>query len=114
MTDSPFTCVLDVRASLGECPLWSIAERALYWVDINAPSLNRFDPGTGLNAVMPMPASIGSFAFRAQGGFVVAASGSPIRSETSSARLPTHRTVPHIIASTMVAATPTDASSSDP
>ena len=72
MTDSPFTCVLDVRASLGECPLWSIAERALYWVDINAPSLNRFDPETGLNAVMPMPASIGSFAFRARGGFVVA------------------------------------------
>ena len=72
MIDSPFTCVLDARASLGECPLWSVAERALYWVDIKAPSLNRFDPRTGLNAVMPMPASIGSFAFRAQGGFIVA------------------------------------------
>jgi sugar lactone lactonase YvrE len=37
-------CVLDVKASLGECPTWSVAEQALYWVDINAPSLNRFDP----------------------------------------------------------------------
>ncbi len=34
-----FTCVLDARARLGECPVWSVRERALYWVDINAPSL---------------------------------------------------------------------------
>jgi sugar lactone lactonase YvrE len=67
-----FTCVLDIGASLGECPLWSIAEQALYWVDINAPSLNRFDPATGENRVMPMPESIGSYALRERGGFVVA------------------------------------------
>ena len=67
-----FTCVLDVRASLGECPLWSVDEGVLYWVDINAPSLNRFDPATGRNTVMPMPASIGCHALRAGGGFVVA------------------------------------------
>ena len=24
--------VLDARALLGECPLWSVAEQALYWV----------------------------------------------------------------------------------
>ncbi|NDP43454.1 MAG: SMP-30/gluconolactonase/LRE family protein [Aromatoleum sp.] len=67
-----FRCVLDVKASLGECPLWSVAEQALYWVDINAPSLNRFDPATGRNTAMPMPESIGCFAFRRGGGFVVA------------------------------------------
>jgi sugar lactone lactonase YvrE len=66
------SCVLDIGASLGECPLWSIAEQALYWVDINAPSLNRFDPATGRNVAMPMPESIGSYAFREGGGFVVA------------------------------------------
>src|SRR6187401_2173329 len=70
--DSPFTCALDVRASLGECPLWAADERLLYWIDINAPTLNRFDPATGENRVMPMPASIGSFALRERGGFVVA------------------------------------------
>lgn len=70
--DSPFECVLDVRASLGECPVWSIDEQVLYWVDINAPSLNRFDPGTRVNVAWPMPSSIGSFALRAQGGFVAA------------------------------------------
>jgi len=50
-----FTCVLDARASLAECPLWSVDEQALYWIDINAPSLNRFDPVRGDNVAMPMP-----------------------------------------------------------
>ena len=68
-------CVLDVKASLGECPIWSAAEQVLYWVDINAPSLNRFDPATGQNTVMPMPESIGCFALRRAGGFVVALRG---------------------------------------
>jgi sugar lactone lactonase YvrE len=70
--DSPFLCALDARASLGECPLWSVREQALYWIDINAPSLNRFDPATGANVSMPMPASIGCFAFRNGNGFVLA------------------------------------------
>jgi sugar lactone lactonase YvrE len=72
MTSEAFTCVLDVRASLGECPLWSVDEQVLYWIDINAPSLNRFDPATGRNVAMPMPETIGSYAFRDGGGFVVA------------------------------------------
>ena len=72
MISSPFRCVLDIKASLGECPVWSAAEQALYWVDINAPSLNRFDPATGRNTAMAMTESIGSFALRRSGGFVVA------------------------------------------
>jgi len=71
-SDSPFTCVLDIKASLGECAQWNHAEQALYWVDIDAPSLNRFDPATGRNTAMPMPESIGCYAFRERGGFVVA------------------------------------------
>ena len=69
---SQFRCVLDVRAKLGECPVWSARDKALYWVDIDAPSLNRFDPATGHNRVMPMPESIGSFALRKPAGFIVA------------------------------------------
>ena len=69
---SPFTCALDIRASLGESPVWSVDEQALYFVDIRAPSLNRFDPATGRNVAMPMPASIGCFALRQRGGFIVA------------------------------------------
>jgi len=72
VTASPFACVLDIKASLGECPVWSTAEHVLYWVDINAPSLNRFDPATRRNTAMPMPESIGCFALRRSGGFVLA------------------------------------------
>jgi len=66
------TCVLDARASLGECPVWSVDEQVLYWVDINEPALHRFDPRTRQDTALPMPSSIGSFALRASGGFVVA------------------------------------------
>ncbi len=67
-----FECVLDIKASLGECPVWSVDEQVLYWVDINAPSLNRFDPRTGRNAAWAMPSSIGCFALRRSGGFIAA------------------------------------------
>ncbi len=69
---SAFECVLDAKASLGECPVWSVAEQVLYWVDINAPALNRFDPASGVNTPWPMPASIGCFALRMRGGFIAA------------------------------------------
>jgi sugar lactone lactonase YvrE len=75
MTTAPsrsFACVLDAKASLGECPVWSVAEQVLYWVDIKAPALHRFDPATGDDTMFTMPESIGCFALRAQGGFVVA------------------------------------------
>src|SRR3954454_20250813 len=66
------TCVLDARAELGECPLWSVEERALYWVDIRAPALHRLDPDTGELRSWPMPSRIGSFGLRESGGAVVA------------------------------------------
>jgi sugar lactone lactonase YvrE len=44
---------------------------ALYWIDINAPSLNRLILRWHQRA-WPMPQAIGCFALRARGGFVVA------------------------------------------
>lgn len=72
MNASRLACVLDIKASLGECAIWSVPGQVLYWVDINAPALNRFDPATRHNVAMPMPTSIGCFAMRKRGGFVVA------------------------------------------
>lgn len=72
---SPFECVLDIKASLGECPTWSVDEQLLYWIDINAPSLNCFDPQTGRNVAWPMPEAIGCFALREGDGFVAALRG---------------------------------------
>ncbi len=37
-------CVWDAHAALGEGPLWSIQEQALYWVDILNHRLHRYGP----------------------------------------------------------------------
>jgi D-xylonolactonase len=37
-------CVWDAHAALGEGPLWSIREQALYWVDILNHRLHRYGP----------------------------------------------------------------------
>ena len=64
--------VLDARAQLAECPLWSVAEQKLYWVDISGCSINRFDPETGYNQCWPMPCEPGCIGLAAKGGLVAA------------------------------------------
>ena len=41
--------VFEMKAILGEGPVWSAAESALWWVDPRSPSINRLDPITGEN-----------------------------------------------------------------
>lgn len=65
-------CVVDGRAILGEGPIWCPVERALYWVDIHAPALHRFEPRSGATRRWSLPEDIGSFALRQGGGAVVA------------------------------------------
>ncbi len=40
---------------LGESAVWSVREQALWWVDIRAPALQRFDPATGETRRWLMP-----------------------------------------------------------
>jgi sugar lactone lactonase YvrE len=54
--------VLDAHANIGESPTWSIAEQALYWIDVKAPALHRFNPAGGATRTWPLPAEIGCFA----------------------------------------------------
>jgi sugar lactone lactonase YvrE len=65
-------CILDARATLGESPVWSAREQALYWVDILAPALHRLDPKSGARRSWRMPEAIGSLGLREGGGAVVA------------------------------------------
>ncbi len=60
------------KALLGELPIWCEREQALYWVDIRAPEIRRFDPATGEDRAWRMPEHIGSIGFREKGGFVAA------------------------------------------
>ena len=65
-------CVLDARARLGECPRWDERAGVLYWVDIDAFELHRFDPATGRDDRRSFDEEIGCFSLRARGGFVAA------------------------------------------
>jgi sugar lactone lactonase YvrE len=64
--------VLDARARLGEGAVWDARGQALYWVDIRAPALHRYEPRTRATRTWPMPAPIGSVALREAGGALVA------------------------------------------
>lgn len=58
--------------SLGEGPVWSVAEQAVYWVDIERPCLQRWHPASGAYMVWLLPSLVGSFALRQAGGAVLA------------------------------------------
>ncbi|HET6521251.1 MAG TPA: SMP-30/gluconolactonase/LRE family protein [Geminicoccaceae bacterium] len=64
--------VLDAANVLGECPIWSVEEQALYWVDILAPAIHRLVPAAGEHRVWPLPRQPGSIGFREGGGLVAA------------------------------------------
>ena len=64
-------CVVETNCLLGESPLWSPGEQALYWVDIRNPMIHRFTPATGAHDKWPVETEIGSIGF-AQDGKLVA------------------------------------------
>lgn len=66
------TCVVRQPSELGECPVWSVREQALYWADILAGQLHRLDPRDGSVRSLQLPEHLGCFGLREQGGFVVA------------------------------------------
>ena len=45
----------EAKAMLGESPVWVEAEQALFWVDILAPRLHRYDPRTGASTHITPP-----------------------------------------------------------
>lgn len=54
----------------GESPLWDPRVQALWWVDVTAPALQRFDPATRAVDRFAMPEDIGSIGLRRAGGLV--------------------------------------------
>jgi sugar lactone lactonase YvrE len=70
--DLPVACALDVRNTLGESPVWSSAEKALYWVDILEATVHRWEPASGAHATWRVPEAIGSLGLRERGGLVLA------------------------------------------
>ena len=62
----------NIKNKLGEGPVWDVAEKALYWIDGNAPAIYRLDPKTKAVKEWKTPKPIGSFALREKGGAVCA------------------------------------------
>ncbi|MBP1852978.1 SMP-30/gluconolactonase/LRE family protein [Rhizobium halophytocola] len=65
-----FDIALDIRAELGESPVWSTAEQTLYFVDIKGQSIHAFRPGTGVHQRIVVPEDIGCIGLRHGGGFI--------------------------------------------
>ena len=62
-------CIADIRATLGEGPVWVEREQALYWVDIPEKKLFRWSQDDGLRVIEP-GLHVCSIVPRAAGGFV--------------------------------------------
>ena len=67
--DSAPRCIADVRAVLGEGPVWVAREAALYWVDIKGRKVFRMDSNDQLTE-WRTPMRIGSIAPKKSGGFI--------------------------------------------
>jgi len=70
--DVAVDCVVDARCTLGESPVWSAEEGALYWADIEACTLNRWQPADGARRSWSLPGKLGSFGLCADGALILA------------------------------------------
>lgn len=62
----------DTRDHVGESPLWSPAEQALYWVDIEGRCIRRFAWAERRVQSWVLPERVGSIALHAAGGLLAA------------------------------------------
>jgi D-xylonolactonase len=68
----PPELVVDLPCVTGEGPLWHPHEEVLYWVDIPAGRLYRYDPATGENVTFfQHEAEIGGFTFQSDGAILL-------------------------------------------
>lgn len=69
MTD--IECVVDAKADLGESTYWDVEGQCLWWIDIYARAIHRYDPVTGVDTVITAPSYLGCLAVRKRGGLVL-------------------------------------------
>ncbi len=70
LTATP-SLLIDAACTLGESPRWHRAEQRLYWVDIAAQTMLRWDSITGAVESRLFTVPVACFAFRKSGGFVL-------------------------------------------
>jgi sugar lactone lactonase YvrE/nucleoside-diphosphate-sugar epimerase len=67
------------NAALGEGPFWHPAEACLYWVDILAPAVHRFDPSSCAIRTTPLSSPVGAVVGCASGGMLAATQAGLLR-----------------------------------
>jgi len=65
--------------TLGESPVWSVREQALYFVDLRAPAVHRFDPSAGRVTSWAMPDLVGAVVLARGGDLIVALASGVVR-----------------------------------
>jgi sugar lactone lactonase YvrE len=60
------------RDRVGESPVWSVAEQALYWVDIEAPHIHRLDWATRAQQTWELTERVGCIALSTRGTVIAA------------------------------------------
>ncbi|WP_230417614.1 SMP-30/gluconolactonase/LRE family protein [Paraburkholderia polaris] len=65
-------CVSQIPSLLGEGPLWSPRDEALYWVDILTPAIHRFDVATGKDTETKLGSMVSLVIPKATGGLLIA------------------------------------------
>ncbi len=67
------TVAFDANNHLGETPIWSVDEQALWWVNCeNPPEIHRWSPSTGEHRKWDMPDRVGGFVHKRDGNLLVA------------------------------------------
>jgi sugar lactone lactonase YvrE len=61
-------CLLDHRCRLGEGPVWDERLQRLWFVDIKAPAIHRYDPSTGALETWPTAEPVSAVALRENRG----------------------------------------------
>ena len=67
------TVAYDANNHLGETPIWSQEDQALWWVNCEKPpEIHRWSPATGEHSKWQFPDRVGGFVHKAGGGLLVA------------------------------------------
>jgi len=77
----------DAHATLGEGPVWDAARGVLWWVDIPAGLVHRFDPRTGADRTIAVGSAAGAVALRHDGTLLVAVAEGLAELDPDSGRL---------------------------
>ena len=70
MSGDGWTCLWDAKAILGESTLWDARDGCVYFVDIDAPSVNWLNLANGDRGSWTPPKWISAIALREKGGFI--------------------------------------------